>query len=299
MSRRVIKLARLTLTLTLTGMVILLAVGCGGPRDEVRHPRHQRAMRLRDEGKFAAAAEELEEYLRRYPPADTQVHLALAKLYHDHLDQPFLAVYHYRRHLELHPGTADQAALQAWCEAAEKRYYELLSTRFSPDLAWRDEALRLRGQLSQARQGLERLLSENRYLKEQSGIRVEATTLATLPVAPVAVPVVPIVLPVAPVTLPAAPVARVVAPPPVASPPSQLQPSPVPEPTSSPKPTTSPRTYVVRDGDTLARISREVYGSANHYQLIFDANQDQLASAGELQVGQSLRIPPLPTPERR
>src|SRR6476646_2466468 len=36
------------------------------------------------------------------------------------------------------------------------------------------------------------------------------------------------------------------------------------------------RTYKVRAGDTLSKISKEFYGSPNEYMKIFDANKDQL-----------------------
>lgn len=54
---------------------------------------------------------------------------------------------------------------------------------------------------------------------------------------------------------------------------------------------TSQRTYTVRSGDTLSNISQQVYGSANEYMKIFDANRDVLADPNRIQPGQSLRIP--------
>jgi LysM repeat protein len=252
----------------------LLTAGCGGPGDETRHPRYQRAAQLRDEGKYAAAATEWEEYLGRFPPAGTRAHLELAQLYHDHLDDPFLAVYHYRRYLEGNPETADAETLHVFLEAAEKRYFEQISQQYSPDAEWRQEAQQLRTLNEQAKKTIERLLTENRYLKEQSGVRIEAGD-----VVPTTAP--PSAAPVAEATpLAAAAAAVVVAPTPSV-------------PTSTAPAVETGRTYVVRDGDTLAKISREVYGSANHYQRIFDANRDQLPAPNQLQVGQTLRIPSL------
>jgi nucleoid-associated protein YgaU len=45
------------------------------------------------------------------------------------------------------------------------------------------------------------------------------------------------------------------------------------------------------DGDTLTRISRQYYGTANRWNEIFQANRDTLANEGSLTVGASLRIP--------
>src|SRR5215469_7258900 len=49
--------------------------------------------------------------------------------------------------------------------------------------------------------------------------------------------------------------------------------------------TTSVRTYKVKSGDTLSKISKEFYGSASEYMKIFDANRDQLSDPNKIQVG--------------
>jgi nucleoid-associated protein YgaU len=51
------------------------------------------------------------------------------------------------------------------------------------------------------------------------------------------------------------------------------------------------RTYKVKAGDTLSKISKEFYGSPNEYMKIFDANKDQLANPDNIRVGQELKIP--------
>ena len=49
--------------------------------------------------------------------------------------------------------------------------------------------------------------------------------------------------------------------------------------------------YVVRAGDTLSRIAREVYGDSNKWKLIYEANGDALRRPEDLREGQVLRIP--------
>jgi nucleoid-associated protein YgaU len=51
------------------------------------------------------------------------------------------------------------------------------------------------------------------------------------------------------------------------------------------------RTYTVRAGDTLSKISKEFYGDANQYMKIFEANRDQLKDPNKIQPGQELIIP--------
>jgi nucleoid-associated protein YgaU len=51
------------------------------------------------------------------------------------------------------------------------------------------------------------------------------------------------------------------------------------------------RYYVVESGDSLARISLQFYGDTRSFQLIFDANRDQLTSPEQINIGQRLLIP--------
>ncbi len=51
------------------------------------------------------------------------------------------------------------------------------------------------------------------------------------------------------------------------------------------------RTYRVQAGDTLSKIAKEMYGNANDYNRIFEANRDKLQSPDKIQPGQELVIP--------
>jgi nucleoid-associated protein YgaU len=50
-------------------------------------------------------------------------------------------------------------------------------------------------------------------------------------------------------------------------------------------------TYTVQSGDTLSGIAKRVYGDANKYQTIFNANTDKLDNPDRIQVGQTLTLP--------
>ena len=50
--------------------------------------------------------------------------------------------------------------------------------------------------------------------------------------------------------------------------------------------------YEVKSGDTLSKIAKTVYGDANSYQKIFDANKPMLKDPNKIYPGQQLRIPP-------
>jgi nucleoid-associated protein YgaU len=51
------------------------------------------------------------------------------------------------------------------------------------------------------------------------------------------------------------------------------------------------RTYTVKPGDTLSKISAQFYGNANQYNRIFEANRDQLSNPDKIKPGQELKIP--------
>jgi nucleoid-associated protein YgaU len=51
------------------------------------------------------------------------------------------------------------------------------------------------------------------------------------------------------------------------------------------------KTYTVKPGDTLSKISKQFYGSPNEYMKIFNANRDKLNDPDKIQPGQELKIP--------
>jgi nucleoid-associated protein YgaU len=72
---------------------------------------------------------------------------------------------------------------------------------------------------------------------------------------------------------------------------------PPPAPATTPTPATpsadktGPRTYKVVSGDTLAKISKQFYGTSARWQQILEANHDKLHSDKSLRVGMELTIP--------
>ena len=50
--------------------------------------------------------------------------------------------------------------------------------------------------------------------------------------------------------------------------------------------------YTVKSGDSLSKISREVYGDPNKYNTIFEANKPMLSDPNKIYPGQVLYIPP-------
>src|SRR5262245_42544899 len=53
----------------------------------------------------------------------------------------------------------------------------------------------------------------------------------------------------------------------------------------------SSRTYTVKSGDSLSKISQQFYGKSGNYMRIFEANRDKLSDPNKIQPGQELVIP--------
>ncbi|MCX5736924.1 MAG: LysM peptidoglycan-binding domain-containing protein [Proteobacteria bacterium] len=65
--------------------------------------------------------------------------------------------------------------------------------------------------------------------------------------------------------------------------------SPAPSP-AAPKPAEA-RTYTVAAGDNLSKIAKHLYGDANRWNEIFEANKDTIGNPDRIKVGQVLRLP--------
>jgi len=63
------------------------------------------------------------------------------------------------------------------------------------------------------------------------------------------------------------------------------------DPNAQPAPQSTVRTYTVKSGDTLSKISKEFYGNANDYMKIFEANRGTLTDPNRISPGQELTIP--------
>lgn len=51
------------------------------------------------------------------------------------------------------------------------------------------------------------------------------------------------------------------------------------------------KTYTVAKGDSLSKIAKHLYGNANRWRDIFEANRDQLDNPDLIQPGQVLKLP--------
>ena len=63
------------------------------------------------------------------------------------------------------------------------------------------------------------------------------------------------------------------------------------ESTAPSAPAATLQTYTVVGGDSLSKIAKKFYGSANKWRTIFEANRDRISNPDMIQIGQVLKIP--------
>ncbi len=236
----------------------LLVAGCG-PAPAQKHPEYIRAQHAIADRDYAAAARSLERLLRIRP--DARVHLQLAQLYDEQLQDPFSAVGHYMEFLRLAPDSPEYDTVGALCRRARREALD--AWLVEPETPAPEPVLdRDVGRLQRE---LVILRRENNRLRLEVAMLQKAFPLPGSAPAPVA-------------AAPAAPVAAA-----------------VPESVASPSQEVNiERRYTVAAGDTPAKISRKMYGSTRYANLILAANRDTVKTERGLQIGQVLRIPPKP-----
>lgn len=52
--------------------------------------------------------------------------------------------------------------------------------------------------------------------------------------------------------------------------------------------------YIVKSGDTLASIAKQLYASADYWPVLYQANKASIPDASQIQVGQALSVPSKP-----
>lgn len=60
---------------------------------------------------------------------------------------------------------------------------------------------------------------------------------------------------------------------------------------STAPPPASEQTYTVVKGDSLSKIAKRVYGDAQQWRKIYEANKDQIKNPDLIHPGQTFRIP--------
>jgi len=221
----------------------------------------RRAAALRKANDLDGAIEAYERVLDRYPNA-ARAHLHLGTLFDQEPKENYArAIYHYERYLAL---SRDEKTKRIASELLTRARWSLAAS-----LAERaPEAAVLIGELKR----------ENKALREEIAALQAKLAGAARPVSP---------------PVPASRTAAVTAAAPrVATVATSvaLRTAPLPRPTPEPA-VVQAQTHTVQSGETLSIIAHKVYGDANAWRRIYEANKATLPSPGSVRPGQVLIIP--------
>jgi nucleoid-associated protein YgaU len=61
---------------------------------------------------------------------------------------------------------------------------------------------------------------------------------------------------------------------------------------SSTAPSSQQSTYTVKSGDSLSKIAKHVYGDADKWHAIYEANKDKIKNPDLIHPGEVLTLPP-------
>ena len=108
----------------------VFTAGCGDyVGKEKSHPIFVKAGSCRVAGNYKDAAQYFEEFLY-ICPRSALAHYELASVYGDNLDDPFRAMYHYGKYLELSPESSDTEDVKKFAESCRKRLFEQMSKEY-------------------------------------------------------------------------------------------------------------------------------------------------------------------------
>lgn len=310
-------IGRLILILALVGT----AVGCRDSakrldRLEEDSPMIRKAIERKrlgdDDGAISLYSRALDK-----DPTLARAHLELGFLL-DHPTRDYvLAIYHYRRYLEIRPGTDKKEMIEDRIRMAKLSLAATLSPTTSSGAERMMTFEKENATLRQENDYLQNELADVRERMRQQGDAPAPSVPSSPPaeVKIVPIPSLPLKLTEPDISSAAnqeggppivdAPVVKVevspIVKPAIAKPvivnekpPVRLTPTRTPPPPTRTSPVVSGKVkqYKVQKGDSLSTIALKVYGDSRRWRDIYNANRASMRSDRDLRVGQVLRIPP-------
>lgn len=265
------------------GSALLLA-GCSDyVGKEKTHPLFAKASSCEGAGNYNDAAKSYEEFLQICPKSSV-THYKLAALYGDNLGDPIKAYFHYQKFAELaNPTSGDAQDVVRYMEMTKRRIYDNLKSEYKEsdsDLqSIREELANKMDLLGKYQQACVQLKTQNDNMRKQILEIREARKRGSKAVLPIGQQPGSGTIATGVGGTAGGTGSTVVS--------------------SNSNTSADHETYIVKSGDTLMKISKTIYGSANHYKLILKANPDLNAQGTNLKVDQKLKIPRLGTSSDR
>ncbi|HSH09677.1 MAG TPA: LysM peptidoglycan-binding domain-containing protein [Oceanipulchritudo sp.] len=263
LGRKVKSLRALVLMVVACGFLMGMMAACS-PSTSVTKETEERAYRrgksLLREGRKEEALQAFLSVVNSRPDA-TESHLEAGLIYLNNIKDPLAAIYHFRNYLVLSPEGEYAEFVKELILTAQKDYAQTLPGEPFGDAVDRVNLMETVKKLQEENDQLKQtIVNLQRDLVEQEKTfqRFQATAAQQQNRQASQTEMAPIIIR------------------------TPNQPS---------SGTTAGRTYTVQPGDTLSKISTQVYGVAGRWSEIYEANRDQLPSSNALKPGQVLKIP--------
>ena len=264
-------------------LVLFTGVGCWPNEqkkdlEETEEPVYRRAQRYERENRYDDALDAYLKVIRkRYCDGQEspESHLATAQIYLNRLEDPISSIHHLREYLRIMPNSEQSEKVRDMVKSARKEFASNLPGKPYENQASRVDLMDM----------LKRVREQNLRLKKQlatANERLRSQGLSQL-------------------NQPEDRDFQTPDDPAFYTPPgqntSQSNSSPNATNDSNQQSSSSrdvPSNYTVQSGDSLYRISTQVYGSGAHWRSIFEANRGRLDSPQSLRPGMVLEIPENP-----
>lgn len=267
---------------------------------ETQNKSYLRGKRYLREDRREEALEAFLQVIETTPANAPESHLEAGRLYQNNQKDPIAAIYHYRKFLEQRPQGQEAPIVRQMIESARKDFAAQLPGKPFDSDADRLDLLKMLQEAREQNETLQRELEQVRQRLAQTGSGQQATaqtrvaqgratpqptargSAAGQPAAADAV-----LYPQGVTANVATGQSR------TGSVPAQQAAAGAPPPSAAQMPLAQAgsRTYIVKAGDTLSRVSQQMYGTPSRWGEIFDANRDIMATPHSLRVGQVLKIP--------
>jgi len=314
------RIHKLFITVPLLASMILLSSCKDYVGREKSHPFFIKAGACKSAGNYKEAVQYFEEFLNVCPRSPV-THYELASLYNDNLDDPYKAIYHFQRYLELDRNSADADNVTKFIEISKRKIFDRLSRQFESA-----ETAKAYADAAKAKNLLDKYVEYSGKLREQNGKLREQNAAMRDRIAKFgrdsskfketvqALQKQVDKDPEEPKNADSKPVpqdvssgqpskedwekAQIAASSPGSTAGSADQaksgikaPAPVPaEKTQK----ANAKTHKVVKGDTLYNLAKTYYGSSRHWTVLRDANKGKLGRNDSLRIGQTLDVPELP-----
>ena len=261
-------------------LLLLLPAGCDRPDrlalgSETSEPYYRQGDQLKRQGRYQEALAAYLKVIEKRNEDAPESHLEAGLIYQQYLKDPIIAIYHFRKYLELEPNSRQADLVRQRIDAAKRDFARTLPARPLEDQTLRLDLMSRIDELQ--KQNLE-LKEEIARLNHSATDRGGGSKAALVPV---------------PESAPSRSVTRGSVSSATAADTAGAGPlQPIIRPVVPAKPLPAAgRTHVVAEGETLSKIAQRYYGSSAKWQAILDANRDVLKDEKALQPGMTLKIP--------